>query len=394
MSTESHVEQAEGQKDVGCFKACQSKEGAVDRTSLQSLAAAVQNDPKCKELTEKLLKYAQDELSKNINDIVSNLNKLAPAAAAPAAETGTPRSRGCFSLCMPEPPKQKPPPALEVDILWPGAGYNSVCCGGNFEVMSLLEKQGLVKVHDVCGASGGACSTILALADSANSSRTLIFYYMVYAKWAEISWDMQVWQATSLWPDIYRKCVEDDGAFARVSKRGYAACAAGKTFKNVVMHNFKSKDQVVVAFQASGEASVTGAARGLQIDSATDKVGNFSDGGNVCPFPGRTRKVLYYHTFYGYALKCNLETIEILYKKGVDETIRLLKSENLHIATNNTYLQGMELAMNGEGGMFITKGEECAKVKQKTMIRPSGEFLDLTTGKQVPWPPKDPADQV
>lgn len=381
--------------DVGCCPQTGKPEGRAETTSLESCAAAVEHDPKCKELTAKLLNYAAEELSKNLSDIVSNLKKLAPPAGESAAEPGTPTSRGCFAnTCGRKAAERPPAPLLEVDILWPGAGYNSVCCGGNFEVLCLLEKKGIMKVHDVCGASGGACSTILALADSDNSSRTLIFYYMVYAKWAEISWDMQVWQATSLWPDIYRKCIEDDGAFGRVSKRGYCAVAAGKTFKNVVMHNFKSKDQVVVGFQASGEASVVGAARGLKVDAAADKIGKCSDGGNVCPFPGRKRKVLYYHTFYGYALKCTLQTIEILYKKGVDETIRLLKSQDLRIATSSTYLQGMELALNGEGGMFITAGEDCAKVKQKTMIRPSGMFLNLTTGKEVPWPPKDPADIV
>jgi len=64
-----------------------------------------------------------------------------------------------------------------LDLLWPGAGYCSVACGGNFEVLTLLQKRGLLKVGKIMGASGGACSTIFALADPDNSSKTLLKSY-------------------------------------------------------------------------------------------------------------------------------------------------------------------------------------------------------------------------
>ena len=50
----------------------------------------------------------------------------------------------------------------------------------------------------------------------------------------------------------------------------------------------------------------------------------FSEGG-VLPFPGREKKVaMYHHTFYGSATACTMETIEKLFRKGVDNTITML----------------------------------------------------------------------
>ena len=53
----------------------------------------------------------------------------------------------------------------------PGAGYDSAACAGSFEVLTVLAKKGLVKLKDFMGASGGACSALLALADPEESSR-------------------------------------------------------------------------------------------------------------------------------------------------------------------------------------------------------------------------------
>lgn len=345
-----------------------------DEVLFNSLAAEVRHDPKCMELIGTLLAYARQQVQENMNAIVSNLTFLRSSDA----QVG-----GLPSL-----------PLLEVDLLWPGSGYNAVACGGNYEVLCLLEKQGLVKVGDICGSSGGACSALLALADPESSSKKLLFGYMVYAKWFAESWDPQIWQAASIWSHIYDDAIKDDAAFEQVRTRAYCAVAAGKTFKNVVMHNFTSRDQILAAFQASGEASVTGILRGVEIDGVSDKIGDCSDLGNCAPFPGRQRKVLYHHAYYGYALKCTMETIEILFKKGVDQTILLMKSKDLRVRSVNTYTKGMELAINGEGGMFVAHGSECVKYPQKTLIRDKATFLRVDSGKEACFPPQSSRDIV
>ena len=61
---------------------------------------------------------------------------------------------------------------VSLDLLWPGSSFGATACGGQFQVLSLLEQRGVLRIGNIMGASGGATSLAFALAD--NSSRTLI----------------------------------------------------------------------------------------------------------------------------------------------------------------------------------------------------------------------------
>ncbi|CAE6971242.1 Ufd1l [Symbiodinium natans] len=273
-------------------------------TVLDTLLKEVQEDEACKKLLDDLLGYAVYAVTKHEADIKDTIKNRVKVRQWPVDASGV----------------------LEVDLVWPGAGYNSVACGGSFAVMAW----GIVRVRDVVGASGGAASAILALADPEKSSRTLLTYYMVYAKWAEQTPRAalrQLWRTTPLWTEIYRRVIQDDAAFERVRQKGYVAVAAGRTvfqWQNWILHHFAKREQCVQAYEASGEASLSGAFAGREIDGLK-RLGRCCDGGGVLPFPGREGKVaLYHHTFYGSATACTMESIEQLFQKGVDDTITML----------------------------------------------------------------------
>ncbi|CAE7553881.1 Ufd1 [Symbiodinium sp. CCMP2592] len=276
--------------------------------TVPKLRTEVCEDEACKKLLDDLLGYAVYAVTKHEADIKDTLKNRIQVRRWPVDASGT----------------------LEVDVIWPGAGYNSVACGGSFAVLSLIEAWGLLRVRDIVGASGGAASAILALADPERSSRTLLTYYMVYAKWTEQTPRAslrQLWRTTPLWAQIYRKVIQDDAAFERVRQRGYVAVAAGRTvfqWQNWILHHFANREQCVQAYEASGEASLSGAFVGREIDGLK-RLGRCCDGGGVLPFPGREKKVaMYHHSFYGSATACTMETIEKLFRKGVDDTITML----------------------------------------------------------------------
>ena len=60
---------------------------------------------------------------------------------------------------------------VSLDLLWPGSSFGATACG-QFQVLSLLEQRGVLRIGNIMGASGGATSLAFALAD--NSSRTLL----------------------------------------------------------------------------------------------------------------------------------------------------------------------------------------------------------------------------
>jgi hypothetical protein len=161
-----------------------------------------------------------------------------------------------------------------------GAGYNSVSCGGAFEALCLLERaprgEGSFTVGRLMGASGGACSTLLCLADDANSNGTLLAAYPVYARWSASASKLERagegWRAWAGWPLMYTALLDPDwqGArtFDRDCSRGFVAVAAGRwlfQWDNWVLHNFKTREQCVQAYTASGEASGFGALSGHTI---------------------------------------------------------------------------------------------------------------------------------
>lgn len=102
--------------------------------------------------------------------------------------------------------------------------------------------------------------------------------------------------------------------------------ACGRTifqWQNWVLHHFTDREQCVQAYEASGEASLRGALAGRQLPGL-HQLGRCCDGGGVLPFPGREGKLsFYHHCYYGSATNCTMETIDNLFRRGVDDTIRM-----------------------------------------------------------------------
>jgi len=274
---------------------------------LDRLLKEVQEDEACRKLLEDSLAYAVYAVTKNEAEIRDTIRNRVKVQDWPVDEKG----------------------AVELDLLWPGAGYDSVACAGSFEVLSLLAKKGLLKLKDFMGASGGACSALLALSDPDQSSRTMLTFYMVYARWVAQtprSTLRQIWQTTPLWREIYRRAIHDDEAFERVNRHGYVSLACGRTvfqWQNWVLHNFADREQCAQAYEASGEASLKGALAGRDLPGL-QRLGKCCDGGGVLPFPGREGKLAFYHhSYYGSAASCTMESIDDLVRKGVDDTIRM-----------------------------------------------------------------------
>lgn len=319
---------------------------------LDRLLKEVQEDEACQKLIEDLLSYAIYAVAKNEADIRDTLRNRIKVQAWPLDEKG----------------------AVEVDLLWPGAGYNSVACAGSFEVLAVLEKKGLFKLKDIMGASGGATSALLALADPQQSSRTMLTFYMVYAKWAAEtprSTMRQIWQTTPLWREIYRHAIQEDEAFERVKNRGYVALACGRTlfqWQNWVLHHFSDREQCIQAYEASGEASLRGALAGRELPGL-QRLGKCCDGGGILPFPGREGKIVFYHhSFYGSAPHCTLESIEDLFRKGVDDTIRMF-CDSYDLCKFKTLQYG--------GTMMSYSKDICWEGNSSSGLRASARFLHV-----------------
>eukprot|EP00438_Fugacium_kawagutii_P003854 Skav230675 [mRNA] locus=scaffold2185:363143:369349:- [translate_table: standard] len=214
-----------------------------------SLPSAFQSpkaeDEACQKLLDDLPSYALYAVAKNEADIRDTLRNRIKAKAWPMDEKG----------------------AVELDLLWPGAGYDSVACAGSFEDDADL-LYGLRKM-------GGPNPTL-------NSATNL-------ASHSALERDLPILVFVSNW----------------------------------VLHNFTDRDQCVQAYEASGEASLKGALAGRELPGLK-RLGRCCDGGGVLPFPGREGKLAFYHhSYYGSAATCTMETIDNLFRKGVDDTIRM-----------------------------------------------------------------------
>lgn len=332
-----------------------------DEKGLDDVLAEVDADERCQRLMVDLPKYAQDKLERHLPEIRNNLTR--EAQAHPMWE-GT------------------------VDILWPGSGYNSAACGGNFEVLALLEREGMkfgdedaerrFRIGRIMGASGGAASALLALSDPSSTTATFLRYYMAYAMWSRRTWNFQAWAETPLWNLIYKRCIADEEAFSRMREKGWVAVAKGVMFKNAVFHNFRTREQCVQAYYASGDMSIHGFARGTRIDGVPSTV---SDGGQPSFFPDGCGALLYYNTSYDRrsALSCTLDSIEKLYRAGVDQTIQTLMSEGLHVGKDAKGRGGMSLRLPSESG----QAHQFNHIKNAFSLRGrQTQFYDLEAGEE------------
>ena len=191
-----------------------------------------------------------------------------------------------------------------MDVALPGAAYFSVAAGGLCDVLNLLGDD-IVKVDRFVGASGGACSLFLILAndkrgatqqDAAPAGRCpsadlLLQSYLEYAE-SEGSSGLQrslsaFWQAvggvSSFWEEKYRALLSEEPAWSAVRARGFCAVAArplrqqmfgaardsGAVYHavgdNYIFHNFVEKEEAVQAFVATGEATAKGFTRGIRV---------------------------------------------------------------------------------------------------------------------------------
>lgn len=262
-----------------------------------------------------------------------------------------------------------------VDLIWPGNGFNTPAYGGQYEVLSLLERGGVLGIGKIMGASGGAAGTILSLADDDLSSAALLKYHYVYAESKESS-DPQVIAETPLWTAIYQAAIQTDEAFNRVKARGRVACACGLSWSNDVFYNFSSREQAAKAYYASGDLSAHGIFLGTWIPDFS-KVGTCSDGGSVTYFPDSSGALIYFHAFYGYVTQHpEAAGIEYLFRKGVDDTIKLLTSKELLVEKSKDGNGGMQMVPPGPSGR-VGKEEYSALQKKWGLSNGKAYFHDI-----------------
>lgn len=281
---------------------------------------------------------------------------------------------------------------LVLDLLWPGASFTSVACGGQFEVLSLLQKQGLLRVGNLMGASGGSTSMLFALSDSNQSSRTLLRSYDVSAQFVKehpFSPGSALLEQPAFWKTQYEYLLQSDQAFERLKQQGHVSLTAGKirpvALKNqYVLYNFTSKQQCADSIFASGEASVKGGAEGDTVEGLTVKIGTAEDGGSLTAFlstssaaEARSRNpAVYFHTFYDdkFLVDVTPATIDYLFKRGVDDTLKMLLSPDFILKPDAKKQGGMVIAMNGTYHEFATFGYKFAR---------KATFLDILSGVET-----------
>jgi len=331
---------------------------------------------------------------------------------------------------------------LMLDVAFPGAAYFSVAAGGVADVLHLLGEH--VHVDRFIGASGGACSLFLILANDKSvhsgsagvcpNAEELIRSYLLYAE-SEGSGNWQrSWNAcrqmfggvSTFWERRYEELLQDERSWTAVRHRAFCAVSARPIRQNIfgppsesqdrfhckkdnyIMHSFADRNEAVQSFVATGEATFKGFVTGIPItrDVAWDPINqdeaspqmtasrsqvklpsSFCDGGHpvafdsfLCPQNAAERQknfLLYYATWFentSDCLLCSPESIERLYKRGVDRTIACLLSPSL-------MAQG-SIADSKKDSMIIIASdanleEEVCKIG-KPGILSGGTFVDLS----------------
>ncbi|CAE8604587.1 unnamed protein product [Polarella glacialis] len=192
---------------------------------------------------------------------------------------------------------------LVLDIALPGAAYFSVAAGGLAEVLHLLADDHVL-VDRFIGASGGACSLFLILANQGGtskenlrcpSSELLLREYLKYGESEgsnmlsrSVNAFCQVFAGVSVfWEQRYRELLREEAAFEAIRSRAFVAVAAkplrrqalamkarnARSFEastdNYVFHDFECREQAVQAMVATGEATLKGFLKGINVVGAT-----------------------------------------------------------------------------------------------------------------------------
>jgi len=108
-----------------------------------------------------------------------------------------------------------------------------------------------------------------------------------------------------------------------------------------------------------------------------EKIGTAEDGGSLTAFlPQQRRPTIYYHTFYDdkFLVDITPATIDYLFKRGVDDTIKFLLTPDFHLPADGKKHGGMVLAVNGTYHEFASFGYTFAS---------KATFLDVGSGVET-----------
>jgi len=217
-----------------------------------------------------------------------------------------------------------------LDLLWPGTGFNEAAYAGNWEVLSLIQKRfpRRFRIGRIMGASGGSSSAIMALSDRDSSARTMVDGLLKMAAIIRDEW-RQVTTADEI--RIYEDAMARQGTFNRVKTMGFTAVWSTKfPLKTTYIHNFAGPRQAAQAFAVSGNVfGWTSGGYSTSVNGLDGSVCPCQDGGIIQPVPGSQNSVLFYNTAYGKEASITDQQVSQMFVDGVDATIEMLLKRNL-----------------------------------------------------------------
>jgi len=195
-----------------------------------------------------------------------------------------------------------------------------------------LQKSGVSKVGKRMGASGGAASAILTMAES----DLFLKLYQVYQLYYEGRFDrtmMEAFRDTGLTPAVYAEAVRDTAVFERAQSNALIVSKCSSS-ENTIFHGFQNREQLLAAGYSSGDASLFGSIFGTVVDgTSTLEVGHCGDGGTPSVFPSAVASVnfavLLYNTPWISVSQPTSESIDTLFRAGVDNAVATLQSPDL-----------------------------------------------------------------
>jgi len=235
------------------------------------------------------------------------------------------------------------------DMVWPGDGFNGVAYGGLYEVLAQLQEAAVTKVGKRMGASGGAASTILTMADS-DLFLKLYQVYELYYKGRPDRLAEEAIRDTGVTAAIYAEAVRDDAAFSRAQQNALtvSSCTQGK---NTLYRGFQTRVELVAAGYSSGDASLGGETIGTIVNGTSTHVGHCCDGGGVTVFPpdaaSKNFAVLLYQTPWVSVSQPTDSSIDRLFRAGVDNAIAALQSPSLSASASGGSMIGVRPGASG-----------------------------------------------
>lgn len=241
------------------------------------------------------------------------------------------------------------------DTVWPGNGFNGVAYGGFDAVLLRLEEAGIAKRGKRMGASGGACSAIFTLSNSGDLFIRLYQVYELYYRGRPDRLAKEVVRNTALTAAIYAELARDGIVFARALTDIVVVSSCSET-SNTLFHSFSKREQLVAAGYSSGDASLGGAVRGTHVEGASIS-GRCFDGGTMAAFPASIASpgfdVVLYQTPFISTIQPTTDSIDALFKAGVDNTIAMLRSPSLNVSDSGGSLLTVRPGLDG----IVTEAE-------------------------------------